>query len=181
MDQRGAIVYLGIISSWMLAFFHSQPLLAESPEAREQTEVKAAFIYNFTKYVTWPMAVEQSSDGLQLCVVGGGQLIDRLQSLNDRRVRNLAVKVAQRNADQRLDNCHLVYLSGAVNVEPVLERLRSKPILTVGEGESFLQAGGMIALIPTDNRIRFSVNLGQAEASRLSISSKLLQLAKRII
>ena len=51
------------------------------------------------------------------------------------------------------------------------------PKLTIGEADSFIDAGGISAFVRAGAKIKFKVNLVQAKARSLSISAKLLKLA----
>ena len=152
--------------------------------APTEYQLKAVFLMNFAKFVEWPTtAFRSAQSALTICVLGedpfGRDLDDvvRGQVAGD---RALAVKrLAQ---VQRGDNCHVLFVSGAekARAERVLGVLSNTPTLTVGEGDDFTAAGGMIALLIDDNRIRFEVNLDAAGNAGLKISSKLLKLAKNV-
>lgn len=152
--------------------------------APTEYQLKAVFLMNFAKFVEWPTTAFRSAQSpINLCVLGedsfGHDLDDavRGQLAGD---RALAVKrLAQ---VQREDSCHVLFVSGAekARTERVLGVLRNTPTLTVGEGDDFAAAGGMIGLLIDDNRIRFEVNLDAADNAGLKISSKLLKLARNV-
>jgi hypothetical protein len=152
--------------------------------APTEYQLKAVFLMNFAKFVEWPTtAFRSAQSALTICVLGedpfGRDLDDvvRGQVAGD---RALAVKhLAQ---VQRGDNCHVLFVSGAekARTERVLGILNNTPTLTVGEGDDFAAAGGMIALLIEDNKIRFEVNLDAAGNAGLKISSKLLKLARNV-
>ncbi len=152
--------------------------------APTEYQLKAVFLMNFAKFVEWPTTAFRSAQSpVTICVLGedpfGHDLDDvvRGQVAGD---RALAVKrLAQ---VQREDNCHVLFVSAAekARTERVLGVLKSAPTLTVGEGDDFAAAGGMIGLFIEDNKVRFDVNLEAAERAGLKISSKLLKLAKNV-
>jgi hypothetical protein len=152
--------------------------------APTEYQLKAVFLMNFAKFVEWPTTAFRSAQSpVTICVLGedpfGHDLDDvvRGQVAGD---RTLAVKrLAQ---VQREDNCHVLFVSAAekARTERGLGVLRNTPTLTVGEGDDFAAAGGMIGLLIEDNKVRFDINLDAAERAGLKISSKLLKLAKNV-
>jgi hypothetical protein len=156
---------------------------AAAPRSSEYT-LKAAFLFNFTKFVDWPadtFADEKSP--FNLCVLGGddpfGGSLDEVVANETVNGRPIAVRRAAREADLR--GCQMVFLSRAQrDRQPeVLAGLRGSPVLTVGETDRFLADGGLIRFFLEANRlVRFEVNLPAVERTPLKISSKLLRLAK---
>jgi len=80
------------------------------------------------------------------------------------------------------DRCHAGFIAerNRIPAEVWLERLEGKPVLTVGEGEAFLDAGGMISLVLDDQAVRFQASPRALRAARLDLSSRVLRLAQRI-
>jgi len=152
--------------------------------APTEYQLKAVFLMNFAKFVEWPTtAFRSAQNALTICVLGENPFGHDLDDVVRGQVaadRALAVKrLAQ---VQREDNCHVLFVSAAekARTERVLGVLRNAPTLTVGEGDDFAAAGGMIGLFIDDNKIRFEVNLDAADRAGLKISSKLLKLAKNV-
>lgn len=138
----------------------------------DAAQVKAAYLVNFTRYVSWP-------DGSphQLCIVGADEVADRLE--RSRGKTGLAVRRLLEPAE--LAGCTLLYL-GPDSTQPGqwLGNRRDTAMLTVGEVPGFLDRGGMIALIPQGNTLRFAVNLDPLRRARLQVSSRLLALAQQV-
>ena len=155
---------------------HAQP----APTA---AQVKAAYVYNFANFVTWPASSFDGPSGpLRVCVVGDPEMAPNLEStFQNETIAAHPVRV-QRDpppADRR--RCHILYLSGsAAVVQATLKGLASAPVLTVGNGNQFLEQGGMLEFVPQGKRIRFDVNLRAATAAGLTLSSQLLQVARRV-
>ena len=152
--------------------------------APTEYQLKAVFLMNFAKFVEWPTtAFRSAQNALTICVLGENPFGHDLDDVVRGQVaadRALAVKrLAQ---VQREDNCHVLFVSAAekTRTERILGVLRNAPTLTVGEGDDFAAAGGMIGLFIDDNKIRFEVNLDAADRAGLKISSKLLKLAKNV-
>jgi hypothetical protein len=157
-----------------------------SPKARAQSpseyQVKAAFLYNFAKFVEWPSNLfRDGHDPLVLCVAGDdsfGNLLDAVVQGKMANGRLLTVRRLQREDEAR--GCQILFISSSERnrVRPVLKSLNGASVLTVGETEGFAQQGGMINFTLEVNRVHFEINVDAAERAGLKISSKLLSLAK---
>ena len=157
-------------------------LLALPVTAQEQNEaaVKAAFIYNFTKFVEWP------ADGgpLQLCLLGETDpLLAALTNLEGKQSqgRSIRIRSVGRNADD-LEGCSVVILgaSETARVAVILSNAQKHPALTVSEIEHFADAGGMIGLVVNDSRVQFEINVRAAQRANLKLSAQLLKLSQRV-
>ncbi|WP_417069422.1 YfiR family protein [Niveibacterium terrae] len=144
------------------------PLIASA--AARDSQVKAAYLANFTRYIAWPHEVRH-----QICLVGA----DEIASWLEHGKSPLAVK---RIADPaEVDSCSLLFLGrDSTQTRQWLAAARNKTILTVGEQEGFLQKGGIINLVLRNNTLRFEVSLENAQRARLVFSSRLLALAERV-
>jgi uncharacterized protein DUF4154 len=158
-------------------------LAAAGPAAAQvgEYELKAAFLYNFVKFVEWPpdaFAGERSP--LAICVYGEdpfGSSLDgavRGETLGE---RSLIVQRPERLDELR--DCQVLFVSRSERqrMPEVLSRVEGQPVLTVGDTDGFLRAGGMINFVLEENKVRFLINQEAAERSRVRISSKLLRLA----
>jgi hypothetical protein len=154
---------------------------AQSARAPEY-QVKAAFLYNFAKFVEWPApTLPGPSTPFRICVLGRDPFGDSLtnivqgKSISSHPIVTLAV---QSPAEAR--SCHVLFLSQSdpETLKQGLDRLRDLPVLTVGESTDFLLLGGMINFVLEEDRVRFEINLGAAEHHHLKLSSKLLAVAR---
>ncbi len=169
-----AIALLIVISS-------TAPVHANSELERK---VKAAFVYNFAKFVAWPAATNNSSARFNICVAGHTALGDVIsQSLENRTINSRKIHISDiGNSVEQLDNCQILYLNGSNS--PDLGRLlavaRRKPILTIGENENFTSEGGIIQFLLVDGKVRFSINQTAADSAGLAISAKLLEVSYKV-
>jgi len=151
-------------------------------EAAPEYAIKGAYVYNFAKFVEWPRGNLQTS--FTICVYGKNPIEGFLEEMvPGKPVHGLPVKIQGISVgEENWDACKLMFLGTAnrVGVQNVLDRLRGRDVLTIGEGRAFAESGGMITLVVEGGRIRFDVNLGAADDARLKISSKLLGLARRV-
>lgn len=160
--------------------WHARPARAETAQEREYA-LKAACIFNFCQFITWPAS---AFDGPSAPVVVGVLGNDGFSALLDDMVRGESVRgrsiriLRCRRAEDAAD-CHLIFVSSseAWRQGAVLRTVQNRPIVSVGEHDSFLSSGGMIVLASVQNKVRLRINLPAVRASGVSVSSKLLRLA----
>lgn len=158
-----------------LAFLFFVPLFFA--QSQNEASVKAAFVFNLTKYIEWP----QPKQTLVIGVVGEGPLAETLESvLSGKSSDGKTIEVRMRVNDDELPACDLVYLIDASpkKTKSVLEKTRGHNILTIGNAPSFTKQGGMIGLVTLQEHVEIQVNLRMCQESKLKVSSRLLNLAK---
>jgi hypothetical protein len=145
-------------------------------------QIKAAFLYQFAKFVQWPDTVfADSSKQIVIGILGedpfGGDLDNTVQGkfIHDREIR-----IKRIDRLENVQDCQILFISGSETKKlPVIfARLHHSNILTVGDTEGFSQEGGIINFIRKDNKIHFEINVDAAQKAGLKLSSKLLNLAK---
>ncbi len=144
-------------------------------------QVKAAFLYQFSKFVEWPsQAFRTSQYTICIGVVDGGPMAGALQSIEGKETKGRRVVVKQFKTPEELEFCHILYISPALagRLAEILDRLEGTSTLTVSDISGFARRGGMINLITVDNKIQFEINVDAAERANLQISSHLLRLAR---
>jgi hypothetical protein len=158
------------------------PGLKAEREKPTDYQVKAAYLYNFAKFVSWPPKPDAStpSKSFDLCVLGKdpfGPLLD--STVADETIDGKKVVVSRISKAQDSAPCSLVFVSHseAERLKPVLEALRSSNALTVSDIPGFADQGGMIGFVIAENRVRFEVNLVAAQHAGLALSSELLKVA----
>ena len=174
------------IASAVLAALATAVVCAQSTAAEAALEyrVKAAFLYNFAKFVTWPeTAFETSSAPVAFCIVGEDPFGDLLESTTkDRKVEGRNIDIRRLPIDAGLAGCHLVFISGfdGARTARVLQQATSAGALAIGESDDFLVGGGMIRLLVEDGKVRFDVSTRATDKIGLKVSSQLLKLARDV-
>ena len=144
-------------------------------------QVKAAFLFNFARFVEWPPdAGRQANDEFVICVADDeafAAAVDRVvggKSLDGR-----VLRVRRLHVGDDIRSCKIVYLGSTdpARLDSLLKSARTTAVLTIGDAPGFTRRGGIINFILQDNRVRFEINPDAAERAGLRISSKLLQLA----
>ncbi|MCP5159565.1 MAG: YfiR family protein [Gammaproteobacteria bacterium] len=147
----------------------------------DEYAVKAAYLYNFAKFVEWPPGSFSTTDApLSICIAGDDPFDNKLEMLSGKVVEGHPVEVRHIPAATGFERCHVLFIGRVEQkrFKTLLARLGRLPILTVSDIDDFAQAGGMIGLIETEQRIRFDINLDAANQANLKLSSHLLKLAR---
>jgi hypothetical protein len=167
---------LGFVVVVSLACSHAR--VVAQVVANEYRE-KAAFLYQFPQFVEWPTATWRDLRAVQLCVVEPdpfGSELGRLLRGELLRGRPFAVK--EIFGSDEVDGCHVLFVSlRSGDPSGLLRATSGRPVLTIGESESFLEGGGIILMRIVDGKVRFEVHAANAQKAGLRISSQLLRVA----
>lgn len=149
-------------------------------QARSENEIKAVYLYNFIKFITWPQ--EPTTSNINICVYGENPFGAQAKKLNTLKARNRALQILYPDKNESPE-CSVVFISPSEEkfADELLTQIDNKPILTVSDIKSFTDKGGIIGFIKLGNVIKFDINLKQARSSNIQISSKLLELANQVI
>jgi len=147
--------------------------------AGSEYAIKAAFLYNFTRFTSWPGENAMDTNGFNLCVVGSNPFGNALDSLAGKTVRNRPLVIRSPAQEPLAASCQMVFFSlpASERTADLLARIGDKPVLTVSDAEGFTSQGGIIQLRLVNRKIRFAINIDAADRAGLNISSKLLSLA----
>ncbi len=153
-----------------------------SAQSASEYQVKAVFIYNFTRFIDWPAETFKSPDEPFIIGIIGedpfGSYLD--ETVAGEKIGTHPIQV-QRFVDvKQLVKCHILYISSyePEEAEKILSVVSDKSILTVSDATAFNKWGGMIRLFTDNNKIRLQVNVEASKKSGLTISSKLLGVAQ---
>ncbi len=156
----------------------AQRLHAKSISPTEY-EVKAAFIYNFIKFIEWPDNYYPDGD-MPICVLGGCPFGKSLENISGKIIKNKIVASKNIKSPQEAKGCYIVFISGSErgHLAEILETFAGSNILTISDTKGFAEQGVVINLFIENNKVRFEVNIDAAGRAGLEISSKLLSLAR---
>jgi len=154
-----------------------------SPTTASEYQLKAVFLFNFTKYVEWPAATFTDSQAPFVIGVLGddpfGPALD--ETVRGEKVNGRALVVRRYTAKEEIKDkdCQILFISQseASRLEQIVAALKGRGVLTVGDFDKFTDRGGMIWLVTENNKIRLKINLEAAKAANLTISSNLLRAA----
>jgi len=159
------------------------PLARAEPQGVEEYKVKAAFLYNFTKFVEWPdSAFRDPSAPFVVAVLGDDPFGDALDVLKGKTAQGRPIVVRRAASLDALGRFHLLFVatSEKSRLESVLPAAEAMHALTVGDAPGFRSQGGVIQLVRDGDRIGFEVNPDASRRAGLKISSKLLGLARAV-
>jgi len=171
-------------SVYLAALAASGPgLLSQNDSAAAlEYQVKAAFLFNFAKFVEWPPEkLGDANRPLCVCVLGKdpfGPTLD--QTLQNKSVDKRPVKVLRLTSAAGLKSCHIAFVASSEHerLTAIFQAGIGSGVLLVGEMPRFAERGGMIGFTKDDNKVRLEINPAAASSAGLRISSKLLNLAK---
>ena len=143
----------------------------------DEYQVKAAFLFNFAKFVEWPPhSFASPSDPIAICILGPNPFGHVLEDVvRGKTVDGHDFVVRQITKMNQANGCQILFIAGA------RKQLAEQPppgMLIVGESEKFAQSGGIIGFRLESGKVRLEINIDAAEQRKLRISSKLLSLAE---
>jgi hypothetical protein len=179
----------------------SPKVLADSATS-EEYQVKAAFLYNFIKFIDWPR--EKMADGNEVITIGiigkdpfgkafrpienkqvkgRDVIIKRFKGLKEPEDSKEKNKSAPHQQIEELKKCHLLFIcrSEKQKLKEILNIVKDHHVLTVADTEGFLEAGNIIEFVMVERKVRFEINMVAGKQAKLKIRSQLLRLAEKII
>lgn len=172
----------GFRSAFLCALLSSCLAAPGQETAPTEYHVKAAFLYNFGRYVEWPPRTPAFTS-FAICVLGDDPFGPVLNQVIDGKVIQ-GKKLAARRLEKVEDagNCQILFISSSESgrLAHIMAALRGRSVLTVGETDGFAQSGGMINFRLEGSKVRFEINLDATEQAGLTVSSQLLKLARII-
>lgn len=156
------------------------PLEARAQQTELETAVKATFFYRFGAFVDWPQDAFASAEApFAICISGPSHFADVVENAaTDERIAGRAVVIRRIGAVTRESGCQVLFVGGVADqtIEQGLAIVRGAPVLTVTD-EQYGRTRGAIHFVVVDERVRFHVDRGAIEGNRLSVSSRLLNIA----
>ena len=167
----------------------SQVLLAillstATAQSASEYQVKAAFLFNFAKFVEWPVDAFTSADApLQICVLGQDPFGHEFEAIENKRVSGRRLEVVHPSGVPQAKACQIIFVASSEKqrVREILRSLRAASVLTVGDTLDFAKKGGMINFVLEEDRVRFEINVKASERAHLKLSARLLTVAKLIV
>lgn len=172
-----ATLLVGYLATGSVTFNGARPAVAR---LQSEYEVKAAFLFNFTKFIEWPASRLGRGESIVIGIVGQdpfGKVIDDIVQGKSVNGHSLVVKRLKWSDD--LGICHMLFVPEGEQESGRLEKLASRSVVVIGETPGFTRKGGIINFVIESGRVRFEINGNTAKASGVTISSKLLSLAKK--
>jgi len=156
-------------------------------QAVSESKLKVALIYNFIMFTEWPATgsaiagpIERSR--LPVCVQKTSELFGDLLQLDGRTVRNRSLQIVPLSDNADYPSCTVLVVDAAdrSRLPQIRKKTEGKGVLTILDGEDINDDGAMIAISPVYGRMVFDVNTTIAQQASVTISSKLLRLARKV-
>lgn len=145
--------------------------------------IKAAYLYQFARYVQWPASAFSSDTSPVVIGVLGtdpfGTVLDEIS--RTKQIDGRAIVIRRFASLSDYTPCHILFVGASISADQkiaAIQKLHRSPVLLVGEEPGFAEQGGTVNFYMEENRIRFEINAEVAKQQQLRISSKLLSLAK---
>lgn len=174
---------LKLIRVLFISLLAYAPVCGAEPRVAEEYTLKAAYLYNFAKFVVWPAASWEGVDSINLCVYGSDPFGEALDKLRSRKAQSRQISINMLGeALPEPGQCHILFVGRDHSSDwPELQaRLSAEPVLTVSDMDGFIAKGGMVGFVNLSQRIKFEINLAASKGAGLSISSFLLKLALNV-
>jgi hypothetical protein len=165
----------------MMALRPSDAYAQESKPGEYQ--VKAAFLYNFVKFVEWPDDKNAPTGRvINICILGEDPFGNAFDFIKDETIENRRLVIKRFKTLQHIENCHVLFISRSEQeyLGQILTTVKGLNILTVGDTEGFAQKGVIINFYIEESRVRFEININSLKLSGWRISSKVMHLARII-
>ena len=167
---------------FILLFFclFSTSLTVHAAEETDVYQIKAAYLYNFAKFITWPeSSASDTNEPFVIGVLGPNKFNDSLNPLTAKTVSNRPIVIRQFGSSAEIESCQILYIEPTVKSTLIkdLRILSNKAIITVSDQEDFALQGGTIQFIEVRDRLRFIINKTTADKQNIKIGSQLLSLA----
>jgi hypothetical protein len=166
----------------LLLLFCVNPFCNGQNKPAAEYQVKAIFLYNFTQFIDWPQtAFKNTDDPFVIGIIGDDPFGDYLdEAVAGEKIGSHPIAIKRFHDIKHAASCHILYINSSDKewVRTILATLSDKNILTVSDDPYFNNLGGIVRFYTEDNKIRLQINVMQSKVAQLSISSKLLNVAK---
>jgi hypothetical protein len=194
--------YKLIVLALVLFAAAAAPKAGAAAVASSEYRLKAAFLYNFIKFVDWPgEETADNNEPIVIGIVGKDPFGDALKPLENKQIkaRDVIIKHFKKLEDPEKSDgkdrdelqeqvevvrkCQLLFIcpSEKTRLKEIIDLVKGYSVLTVGDTEGFLELGGIIEFVMEEKKVRFEINIASAKSAKLKIRSQLLRLAKKIV
>ena len=189
------VIYI-ILTTWLPLVSFLQPVMGDDVTSQEY-QIKAAFLFNFLKFVEWPKSkTKDPNEPIIIGIIGENVFKDDFDSIKNKSIEGKKVIVKQYKGLSEQDNpskehpqikaireSHLLFISPSEKIftPNILGSVKEYGVLTVADYKGFLEAGGIINLIMAEKKVQFEINMIAAKQAGITIRSQLLRLAKKVI
>jgi hypothetical protein len=174
----------GAGGGWAIVWLLLVGSTALRAEVSKEQQLKAALLFNFTKFVEWSPASFPAPDSpLVIGVLGSRPFADEMEKVaKNRNVNGHKISVRKLQSPAGARGVHLLFVSASEDARlgELRGTLRGANVLTVGESDAFARSGGVITFVIVGGKVRFDINSAAAEQASVKISAQLQKLARTV-
>jgi YfiR/HmsC-like len=155
----------------------------ESSSSAVEDRVRAEFLVRFSEFTEWPPRVFASpASPFVLCLLGTASQVESVESLTTRRVKGRPVSMRRISGALNFEGCHqlFVFNKSGYELPDIVAQAENAPILIVADTPGAAREGAHINFYLEGGYLRFEVNLAAARKAGLTLSSKMLRLARLV-
>src|SRR3989338_3636893 len=163
----------------LLACCALRPAFADDALVADKSAVEAAFLYNFALFTEWP---DLPANEFRICVLGSDPVFAALEPVKKKQIKELPVSVTNITSATQAQSCQVLFIGRSAHdsIGNLARQIGNAPVLVVSEENTYDPKNVIIALVAQQGRIAFRINRTSAQASSLTVSSKLLKLAQQV-
>lgn len=153
---------------------------ASADESSQEYQVKAAFLVNFARFISWPEgAFSPARPDFSLCIIGKNQFGSALTGLDEKRIDGRRISIEHISTFQLASSCHMLYVESSEekNYRANAASLAHKPLVTVSDISGFADIGGGIEFVSQGSKLSFIINRSSMIQNGIQVRAALLDLA----
>lgn len=180
---RSIKIGYSLITCLALLLVSSTALTEPNGSSEQEYNVKAAFIYNFSKFIDWPESASEKSTDFNICIVGSNPFGENtLSAISTKTTKQKNVKFLNIESVEQLSYCYIAYIDDSKSAfgKDIIHASKHHNVLTISDQNNFTSNGGAIELFTSNRKVRFKINLAASKRAQLIISSRLLDLAIKV-
>jgi hypothetical protein len=153
------------------------PLHSVLADGIAETKVKAEYIFNFTKFIDWPIS---ETETLHICIIGNEQIVDFLRDLAKRESKGHLLQIWSETDQSKI--CNILFIDrNNPDLSRLLQETKGKSVLSVSDADNFTHQGGSIGFYNEDGQIKLEINLVEIRNAQLKINALLIEVARIFI
>jgi hypothetical protein len=156
---------------------------ARAEEPSREYRIKAAFLYNLTKFITWPDEATWAADApITVCIYGFNPFDTYIRKLEQRTAKGRSLVLRYPTQPDQLRNCQMLFVSQYNAHKPDLRELQAElpGLLSVGDAPDFIAGHGMVGLVAAGNNVQLNIHHTRAREAGFAVSADLLEIAHKV-
>lgn len=146
----------------------------------EDQQLKVVYIVNFLKFLSF---TRKTDKGILVCYLADNKYSEYFSQISGVSVKGKALRVKKLGEANGINECEVLYVDAIDNdkAHALIQTAREAGVVDIGNGVEFVEDGGLIGFSVLNNRLRFSINMGQAKSRKIQFSASLLEMAHEVV